>query len=242
MGDVIIVARRFCGPPDSANGGYVSGLIANIAQRPVTVRLLAPPPLDTALEVVEGEGGVLELRRGGTVVAQARPGDVGDLTPPPAPSREAAAEAAQHFSGFENHPAPTCFVCGPRRPDDDGLKIYPGRVSDPEAGDIVAAPWTPDPSLDAGDGMVAPEFVWAALDCPGYAAAAPDMRAMLLGEMTASVEHPIPIGEPCVVAGWRLGGSGRKHEAGTAVYDGAGRVCGRARAVWIEPRSQADQG
>jgi len=32
---------------------------------------------------------------------------------------------------------------------------------------------------------------------------------------------------------------GRKHAAGTAVYDGKGELCGKARALWIEPRSPA---
>ena len=31
---------------------------------------------------------------------------------------------------------------------------------------------------------------------------------------------------------------GRKREAGTALFDGKGELCGRARALWIEPRSQ----
>jgi hypothetical protein len=32
---------------------------------------------------------------------------------------------------------------------------------------------------------------------------------------------------------------GRKHEAGTAIVDEDGEVCGRARALWIEPRNPA---
>jgi len=39
------------------------------------------------------------------------------------------------------------------------------------------------------------------------------------------------------VVGWPIGSSGRKHEAGTALYDGEGELCGQARALWIEPRS-----
>lgn len=230
---VIIVDRRFCGPATSANGGYICGLIAQLAPRPVTVRLLAPPPLDTALAVVERDAGV-EVRDGGRVVAEARPGDVGDLTPPSPPSHAEAVEAAKRYAGFERHPAPTCFVCGPRRERPDGLSIFPGSVG---RGDVVAAPWTPDPTLDAGDGTVATPFLWAALDCPGYVAAAPDMRQMLLGELTARIERRVRVGEPCVVIGWPLGSSGRKHEAGTALFDARGELCARARAIWIEPRA-----
>ena len=235
MSVTILVARRFCGPSTSANGGYICGLIARVARRPVTVRLMAPPPLDTALDVTERDG-LIEVTHDGQVLARARPGDVGDLVPPAAPGHAAAAAAAERYAGYARHPAPTCFVCGPRRPERDGLAIYPGRLSDPALDGVVAAPWMPDESLDAGDGMVASEFIWAALDCPGFDAAAPDMRLMLLGELTARLEVPVHAGEPCVVVGWRLGASGRKHEAGTALYGAGGELKAVARAIWIEPR------
>ena len=35
------------------------------------------------------------------------------------------------------------------------------------------------------------------------------------------------------------GAQGRKREAGTALFDGRGELCGRARALWIEPKSTA---
>jgi hypothetical protein len=36
-----------------------------------------------------------------------------------------------------------------------------------------------------------------------------------------------------VVSGWRIEVERRKHFAGTAVFDAAGRLVARARAVWI---------
>jgi hypothetical protein len=235
---IIVVTRRFCGPPASANGGYVCGLIAQLAQRPVTVRLLAPPPLDTNLEVAERDG-LLEVSHDGNMVAQARPGDVDDLVPPPPPSHDEAVEASRHYAGFERHPAPTCFVCGPRRAEPDGLSIFPGPVG---TDGMVAAPWIPDATLAGGgdDGSVGSQFIWAALDCPGYIAVAPDMRQMLLGELTARIDRGVRVGERCVVIGWSLGSSGRKHEAGTALFGEHGELCARARALWIEPRTQPD--
>jgi hypothetical protein len=234
MADTFRVERRFCGPTDTANGGYTCGTLASFARGPVTVRLLTPVPLDTALAVIE-QHGVLEARHGESPVAQARPGDVGDLVPPsPPPTLEEAIEAAGRYAGFHRHPAPLCFVCGPKRAEGDALRIFSGPLGAPG---VVAAPWTPDASLDGGDGEVAPEFIWAALDCPGFAAAAPDMRAMLLGELTARVDRRVRIGEPCFVVGWLIGASGRKHYAGTALYDSTRSLCAIARAVWIEPRS-----
>ena len=44
----LTIATRFCGPPASANGGYFAGMVAMLASRTVTVRLLMPPPLDTS--------------------------------------------------------------------------------------------------------------------------------------------------------------------------------------------------
>lgn len=229
----LTVARRFRGPTTSANGGYLCGLVAALTREPSTVRLQYPPPLDTDLVVTEGEGG-LELRHGEIVVAETRHGEVGQLEPPPAPSRQEAGEAGARFAGLSKHFAPECFVCGPKRAQGDGLRIFCGSLG---RDDIVAGPWVPDGSLDDGNGQVLGAHLWAALDCPGYAALAPEMRPMLLGELTAQIERPVEVGEPCIVVGWRIGGRGRKHEAGTALYGADGDLAGLARAIWIEPRS-----
>lgn len=231
------IARRFCGPQDSANGGYTCGVIASFAAEPVTVRLLKPIPLDTRL-VVERRDEYLDVLLDDTPLAQARPGDVESLSPPvPPPTLDDASAAARRYAGFERHPAPECFVCGPRRKAGDALRIFAGPLGPPN---VSAAPWTPDASLDAGDGRVAAEYLWAALDCPGFAAAAPDMRPMLLGELTARIDRRVAIGEPCVVVGWLVQSSGRKHEAGTALYDAKRSLCAIARAIWIEPRTAGD--
>lgn len=232
----LIVPHRFRGPTESGNGGYVCGRIAALASRPVTVRLMSPPPLERELEVLESEDGTLSVMDGGNVVATARPGEVGALEPPPPPTPSETAAAASRYAGFARHPAPECFVCGPKRDPGDALRLFCGAL---DAADAVAGPWVPHASLDAGDGSVAVEFVWSALDCPGFLAAAPDMRWMLLGEMTASVERRVRVGEPCTVVGWLIASSGRKHETGTALYGAQGDLCGIARAIWIEPRNAA---
>ena len=38
------------------------------------------------------------------------------------------------------------------------------------------------------------------------------------------------------VLAWSVGSAGRKHYAGTAIFDEDGELCGRALATWIEPR------
>ena len=47
----ITVAKRFCGPASSSNGGYFAGLVATLASDTLAVRLVKPPPLDTELEI-----------------------------------------------------------------------------------------------------------------------------------------------------------------------------------------------
>jgi hypothetical protein len=170
---------------------------------------------------------------GAEPVGEARPAAL-DLEPRCAPDYLEAVEASRHYAGLRNHRFPSCFVCGTQRVRGDGMRIFAGPVA--ERG-VVAAPWLPDKSLDAGDGKVRAEFMSAALDCPGYYAVAPDDRMMLLAEFTAHVDQRVRIGESCTVVGWEIASSGRKHEAGTALFGVEGNLVGRARALWIEPRS-----
>ena len=237
----LTIARRFCGPPNSANGGYFAGSVAALARWPVSVRLLKPPPLEVPLEIQEGGEGVLEVRYDGELIGNARPGSV-SIPQMKAPDYLLAIEASRHYSGFVQHPFPGCFVCGPQRARGDGLRIFAGAlpgVAQPDAPGLVAAPWLADESLDAGDGKVAPVFMWAALDCPGWFAAMPDPCSIaFLGELTAHIDRRVHVGERCVVIGWRIGRDGRKHEAGTALFDEDQQICAYARSVWIEPRPQ----
>jgi hypothetical protein len=188
--------------------------------------------LGVGLTVDERGEGLVDLRHGSDVVAQTRPAEVDAPTLAP-PSYEEAIEASRRYVGFARHPFPSCFVCGPQRQRGDGLRIFPGALAGRE---LVAAPWVPDDSLRNDGGKVRPEFMWAALDCPGWLAIAPDARLALLGELTAHVDRCVHVGDPCVVVGWRIGSRGRTHEAGTAVFAEDGDLCGYARATWIEPR------
>jgi hypothetical protein len=228
----VTIARRFNGPPDSGNGGYVCGAFAVAAGDDLRVRLLAPPPLDRplTLQPAQAAGSFLLLdgdRRIASATATARL----ELDVPQPPPYVQAVWASQHYVGFRQHTFPDCFVCGPHRRRGDGLRIFPGLL---DTG-MVAGPWLPADDLDGGDGKVAVEYHWAALDCPGYFALverAP--RKMLLGEMQAHVDRRVRVGEPCTVIGWKLGVDGRKHHCGTAIFDGEGELCARARATWIE--------
>lgn len=230
MSDNIVVARRFHGPPNSGNGGYVCGLAARFIDGPAEVTLRAPPPLETALNVVRSGDGV-SLRDGDRDIAVARPATA-NVTPPPSPSFAEAERAAQHYRGFKSHIFPGCFVCGTARAEGDGLRLFAGAVDDRA---LVATPWRPSADLAAADGRVAPEFLWAALDCPSYWSL-PDAgaRSCVLGRLTASIDQRPAPGDALIVAAWPLGADGRKHRAATAIYNSAGAVLARAEAVWVE--------
>jgi hypothetical protein len=215
----MVVDRRFRGPRGSGNGGYCCGLFAAAHGGDVVeVTLRLPPPLETPLELRDGL-----VVAGDDVVAEVRGAELGIEPPDPVAFGDARAAEVEYLDS----PFPECFVCGHAR-GDDALHIHPGPVA---GRDVHAATWRV--AADA----VGPEFVWAALDCPGaYATEALGRGAVVLGRLTARVDRVPEAGEECVAVAWRLGSDGRKHGAGTAVFTGSGELLGLARAVWIEPR------
>ncbi len=228
----VTVPARFNGPPGSANGGYVCGLVAARIGAAATVRLLAPPPLDTPLEVREAEGAV-RLVHGDVTVAEGRAG-APDLEAPPPPGLEEAQRASQGFTGRdpEQHAFPTCFVCGPLREPGDGLRIFAGPV---DGGGQVACAWTPGADL-ATRGVVDPVFVWAALDCPSAFACTFDGPSVL-ASLTAVLGADVHAGRPYVVTAWHRRSDGRKHWAASAIHTPEGERVGVADALWITLRS-----
>lgn len=229
----LVIARRFRGPPQSGNGGYTCGMLAAAARTSVEVRLMKPPPLDRSLEIREDvDGSRLLLMDGEEPVAAATPKTF-ELTVPEPPSYADALAAVRGYEGFRHHAYPGCFVCGPERSRGDGMRIFASPIDGRE---LCAAAWLPDASLAGNDGKVLPEFMWAALDCPGFFASGAASRGALLGQYAARVDRCVHDSEACVVIGWAIGHDGRKHYTGTAIFDDAGELCGRAIATWIEPR------
>lgn len=228
--ETIVVARRFRGPPTSGNGGYCAGLLAERLGGVVEVTLRAPPPLDQPLSLA-CDAVRCALHNGEQLVAEARPGTL-QLELPAVPTFERAASWSQRFAGSSAHTFPECFVCGPQRAKGDGLRIFPGPNEDATC---VGAAWVPT-AEHGDDGIVSAPIAWAALDCPGYFAAASGEPA-LLGRMTAELLQPLRAGERYVVLGWPLGREGRKRYAATALFDAAGTAVGRAQQTWIALQS-----
>jgi hypothetical protein len=197
------IDERFCGPPGTGNGGYVSGRLAALL-RPregaseatsldaVQVTLRAPTPLATDLPFTLSDGSAALHTADGRLLAEAA--CVPTVLPfEPVPvSFEEASEASERFIGFHDHPYPGCFVCGLERAAGlpQGLALHPGALKAQGEKRVVAAPFRPAADLCDQQGLLAPEFVWAALDCPswfGHAAFQQRPPVILLGRLAVQV-------------------------------------------------------
>ena len=196
--------------------------------------LRAPPPLETPFTVDRRDDGSVALLDGEQVVLEARAAKVDVDTPDPVSVEDArAAEADSPFLD-DSHPFPTCFACGPRRSEGDGLRLFAGRVS---GRDLFATAWTPAAEF-AGDGArVDPLYVWAALDCPS---SGPVMGSgtIVLASLAVELRAPVKVGEPHVIGSWEIERDGRKCFSGVALWDAAGNVCAAGRALWIKLQSK----
>ncbi len=225
----IIIERRFHGPPDSANGGYACGRLAEFIEGPARVRLRVPPQLDVEFDVIRTDAGA-SMVRDDALIAEAWPGSV-DLEIPDPPTHHEAEAASASYSGYKSHRYSTCFVCGPDQAQ-GGLRVFAGPVA---GRDLVASAWTPDPSLAADRRNVDPVFLWSVLDCPGgFAFPEPEVGAILLGELSVKLSGNVIVGERHVVIGWESRREGRKHHTGTALFSEEGRCVGMGRGIWFE--------
>jgi len=228
------IPARFNGPPTSGNGGYSCGVLAAFVDGAAVVRLHAPPPLDVEMSVRQSADGSVEMFDGNTLVGSAAPCEF-DLDVPPSPSLEAARDASSRYAWYEQHTFDTCFVCGPKRPAHDGLELFPGPVED---WNLLACPWVPADDLLDDAGNVGEEYLWSALDCPGFfAGMGPEPRPALLGQLEGRVVASVAGGQDLVVFAWPLGEDGRKVFAGTAIATAAGEVVAYARSTWIIMKS-----
>jgi hypothetical protein len=157
----IVIDPRFNGFPEVALGGYVGGILAR-GRTKAEVILRRPVKVGKPCQTVAEPDGTETLREGNDVLAVVRDASVG-LEPMRPVGLQASKVAAEQYVGHRRHFVPNCFVCGPLRPEGDGLRIFPGEVT---GGDVVAAPWTPSISLADSSGRVGSEFIWSALDCP----------------------------------------------------------------------------
>lgn len=242
MTQTLRIARRFNGPHDSGNGGYAAGLAAGLLPdaEAVEVTLRAPIPLDQTLRAhTTSESLDIMTDDAATriLIMSARPARL-ETPDVQSPGLDAARVAAATYRNVEDHVLPHCFVCGPARAEGDGLRIFPDWLKDPagienpNAFPIVAAPWQPTSDLADASGHIAPEFLWAALDCPG--AFAINAEPILLGRMTARILSRPTTEAPIVVVAWPRGRDRRKHYAGSALFTKDGDLLAFSEQTWIQ--------
>jgi hypothetical protein len=237
----IVIDRRFCGPPNSGNGGYVCGILAKHIEGGAEVTLRAPPPLDRPLDIAGNADGGVELREKETLLATGRAATL-DVTGVPAVTLAEAEDAGRRSPFANGHLLPRCFVCGPARAHGDGLRIFVGPLPPHrnERPATLATSWIPHSNLASDDGLVASEFIWAALDCPtGFAGGSARHlglnggEAMLLGRMSARIDRRPRPGEACMIVAWPTGREGRKLFADGALLGPKGEVFAVSRTTWL---------
>lgn len=248
MQRTITIDEKFRGPPESGNGGYVSGAVAehlaaaygDIGDSAIEVTLRAPTPLNKPLALRQSTEGVLQVMQGETLIAEAQQTTLN--LPIPTPPDFSAALSARNESpsfavginplveggtGFH----PICFCCGTDVAQDAGLHVYAAPVP---GFDGVAAAWRPADCFANPDGMLPEAVVWAALDCPGqFAFFAAGIRTGMLGRMTGRQLRPVKAEQDAVVIGWCIEVERAKHFAGTALFDQSGELCAYSKQVWI---------
>ena len=234
------IGSRFNGPVASGNGGYSAGLAARLlGDGAAEATLRAPIPLNQTLRAHDTQEGLdITTDDAATriLLISLRPVHL-DAPNVRSPGLEAARLAASTFRGAEDHVLPTCFVCGPARAEGDGLRIFPDWTKDPAGADnpnmfpIVAAPWLPTEDLVGAGDRIAPEFLWAALDCPG--AFAVDRQPILLGRMSAQIVERPRANRPIVAVAWSKGQERRKHFAATALFSDTGDLLAFSEQTWI---------
>ncbi|AXE26272.1 hypothetical protein C0216_24930 [Streptomyces globosus] len=235
--ETITVPARLCGYPGVAFGGYVAGVLASrAAAKTVRVDFRRPVPTDSPVRLAPTAAGGAELAAGDALLAAATPAEPA-VEAPAAPSWEQATAAADAYRAAPPDGMVDCFGCGLHRTPDTGLRLHCGRI--PGTG-LVAAAWTPGPGVADAEGMLPPELVWGALDCPGNAAGRllDDRRAgAVTASLTARLLRPVRIGSQLVSYAWLLGSEGRKYRVGTALATADGDLCAVAEALWVEPRT-----
>lgn len=239
----LLIEERFCGPPGAVNGGVACGSLAALLDETVPpaaeVTLRRPVPLGRPFAARRNGDGTWVVEDGDALVGEVRPAPRVEFAVPVEVTFEQAQAAASRARYYDDPVFPGCFGCGPARPPGDGLRIFPGPV-----GGVLAAQWTPDPSVTDADGNVRPEVVWASLDCPsgiavGEAGELPPDTAVVLGRMTATVAGRPRAGDRCRLLAWAAGRDGRKLYARSALLGPGDAVLAAAGSVWLTVPRQA---
>jgi hypothetical protein len=235
------IPKQFCGPPGSSNGGYFCGTVASFFDYSVSIRLKAPPPLDTEMHIQRNSEQALVLA-GKQVIAQVKRSD-DPIEPAPFISFDSAAQCSEEglAGSLINHPFPECFVCGPNRTSGDGMRIFTGPDKNQS---LHAASWNAHPAWSSDGCEVDIPFIWSALDCPSSGPAfatsiQPDSDiAYVLGTLDIRVISRPKINETYAVVCAVDEGDERLYRTRVSLYANDSTLLATGAAIWVQvPRS-----
>lgn len=238
----VTISERFRGPPTSGQGGYVSGRFAAFPDfstaESAEVTLRSPIPLDQSMSVLfdDDKSQACRIQNDDTLIAEVRAVQLClEVPDPPDWAQTLAAEPRSAALMPNINPLlpgqkgfhPICFCCGPEHPE--GLKIFVAPVHRQ-----VSAIWKTKAEWGDEAGNLPQAFLWTALDCPGqYAFLAEGIRTGLLGQMTAKVLNTPRAGSQLQVTAWTIAIAGKKHLAGSALFDDQQTLLAYATTLWI---------
>ena len=228
------IDKVFNGPPSCGQGGYVSGVVAKAHGAGICeTSLKLPTPLASTL-LLTSEDGETNLYSGDKLLVSAIDG-VLDIEIPPCPSYSQTEKASANYRGHNSKVVfDTCFVCGTARHDHKAMRIFAGPVENGDVDGLHAANWIPNQAhCDEAKG-VKEEFLWSALDCPGYFAGCEDGQLALLARYTATTFGTLSAGERATVIGWPITSAGRKSIVGTAIFNENRELVASAEGLWIK--------
>ena len=157
MQQALTIESQYRGPPESGNGGYVAGSVADrlqastpdFADSAIEVTLRAPIPLDQPMNLLKADPDELQMLLGDTLIAEARTTQLAlDVPLPPGFSAALGVRTQSPSFLVGVNPSlpdgrgfhPICFCCGTDVAADAGLHIYAAPVP---GFDGVAAAWRP---------------------------------------------------------------------------------------------------
>src|SRR5215469_13773557 len=112
MSSTIRIARRFCGPPETGNGGYSAGTLASLLPGACECTLRKPIPLERDLKT-ESFDQHARLLADSEVIIEAVSTEIDLDLHEPIAFEQADRAMAESPALSDSHPFPTCFTCGP---------------------------------------------------------------------------------------------------------------------------------
>ena len=243
MSDVVVIDPRFHSWDGVAHGGYVAGLVGGRVGTNAEVTLRQAAPFDVPLSIGGNGDGEIALTLEDAVIARGGPSEPNVDLPEPV-SFKTATKLEWNHDTLNEHPTPHCFCCGYERAKGDGLRVFPAPIPGRPLGQVVA-PWVPDAAFAGPDGALRPEFVWAALDCPGFwgmALSISHMPNVITIRLAATLNGTIKADVRHVVMGWPISHHGRKFLCGSAIFGPDGDVLAAGRATWLRVNALPDAG